>query len=151
MQLDELFRDAVRKQQSGDVAGARALFVRVLDALPNHPEVLFRLGILEHGAGDFDKAVSYLSRASIGKPDNANYALMHATALVSAKRNDEAAAIFERYADGADKGAAYASFNLATLFLERGDSQQALELLDASLARFPGDEALQKLRSSMGE
>lgn len=147
--INEQFRDAMRLQQDGDLDRARKLLTGILDALPNHPEVLFRLGILEQRASNLEASLGYLARACKGKSEDENYALMYGSVLTEAGHLEEAVPLFERYAHGEGKGARYAGFNLVTIYTQLGQMDKAKVMLRGCMDRFPVDEAFQSLHKTM--
>jgi protein O-GlcNAc transferase len=142
-ELENIFKEAVAKQAAQDYVGARLLYDRILAVRPNHPDVLFRLGGLCYETKAYAEAIDCLRRAAAQRPGSASIDLMLAMSLTALKRYAEAEPLFLRYGDlpDSDGNAAYAAFNLASLYFEWGNFEKARALCMRSLARFPGDRA----------
>jgi predicted O-linked N-acetylglucosamine transferase (SPINDLY family) len=58
MDIQDVFAAALREQQAGHLAAAEALYRKILDADPSHPEVHYNLGIVLSSAGRRVEAVA---------------------------------------------------------------------------------------------
>jgi len=67
------YHQARQHHQAGDFHQAEALYRKVLDQYPEHPNTLCLLGTLYHQQGRHQTACEYLRQAVAVKPDNAYY------------------------------------------------------------------------------
>lgn len=73
MSLDEALRYAVELQRTHRLDAAETLFLRILDAVPGHPDALHYLGLLKFQRGRPDEAIDLLEQAIAGAPDFADF------------------------------------------------------------------------------
>ncbi len=122
----QLVRDGMRHQEAGDLAGARALYARALNASPGHPDALHLSGLAALQAGDFDDAVHRIQKAVDRVPDhpvlrnNLGLALHKAGTLVAAAGQLQKALELR-----ADYGGAH--MNLGAVYADLRDREGALE------------------------
>ncbi len=69
--INDILREAIKHDNSGDLRKADALYLKVADAYPENVELLFRIGTLKLRLRDFDNAVSFLRKSARLKPDYA--------------------------------------------------------------------------------
>lgn len=67
--LDEAIALAVRLHRNRKLDAAEALYQRILDVVPDHPDVLHFLGVLANQKGRLDDAISLIERAISAVPD----------------------------------------------------------------------------------
>ncbi|CAO3432542.1 tetratricopeptide repeat protein [Azospirillum doebereinerae] len=111
MSIGAWFAEALGHHQSGDLNAAEPLYLRILDADPNHADALHLLGVLKHQQGRNGEALDLIER-SIGI-DN-SVADVHGNlglVLQALGRLDDAVAAQER-AIARNPGHAGAHFNL---------------------------------------
>jgi tetratricopeptide (TPR) repeat protein/precorrin-6B methylase 2 len=60
---DQLFQQAFRAHQAGDIAAATSGYKRVLQKVPRDPEVLYLLGTAYGQSGEYEEAKKYLDQA----------------------------------------------------------------------------------------
>lgn len=92
---DEL-RIAIQHHQSGRLAEARAVYERVLQVQPNHPDALHLLGALVYQSGDAVRAVELIGQAVSARPGVADFHANFALALMARARFAEAERHLER-------------------------------------------------------
>lgn len=83
----QAFKDSIRQSQR-DPDGACAQWAEMDKTLPNHPSILFNLGLCAERAGDYDKAASFYARSPRAAEDMArvrNLAIGRADAEERAK------------------------------------------------------------------
>lgn len=68
---DRLFEEGVRLEHAGAVEEAREVYLRALEADPNHAGALINLGTIHFTAREFGQARQYYERAVAADPDNA--------------------------------------------------------------------------------
>ena len=64
---------AIRHHQAGDLDAANAIYRRILDADPNHPDALNLSGVIAHQTGNQDTAIRLIEQAISVNDANANY------------------------------------------------------------------------------
>jgi len=111
-----------------DVAGAAALYHRVLEAYPTHADAHVNLGRLHHGAGRFSAAEAHYRAALAAQPSDGIAAFNLAVALDDQGRAADALVAYHE-ALALDPGLADAHFNLARLHERRGERMLALRHL----------------------
>ena len=132
----------------GKIEEAEKCFLYFLKENPEDAEVLNNLGVISHAIGDFNNAEGYLSKALSVKDDHLD-ALQNLSDLYqSASLWEKAAIQLEKYItiDNQDHNI----FNqLATVYLEAGNTQNARSALEKSLELKPDQdivkESLQEL------
>ena len=103
----------------GDLAGARAAYVRALAANPELPDAACNLGRLLHEAGDVLGAEQWYRVALLGARDVATYWFNLGVAVEDQDRAAEAIACYER-ALACEPRLAEAHFNLARIYERAG-------------------------------
>ncbi len=87
-------QQGMQHHQAGRVGEAEAVYRRVLEAVPNHPDALVLLGALAHRVGRPDMAVDLIGRALSVNPVTANHHYHLGLALHDLGRLDEALASY---------------------------------------------------------
>jgi protein O-GlcNAc transferase len=122
--VPEIFSQAVRLHQGGELGQAENLYRQVLHADPRHPHAWHMLGVLAGQVGRRDLAVEYIGQALRILPD---YVVAHndlGTFLRSLGRLDEAEACF-RQALRLQPDVAAAHNNFGNFLRERGQQDEA--------------------------
>ena len=65
----QLVKQAMQLHQRGELKQARALYAKVLELNPEHPDGLHLYGLASHQLGDYKTAITYISRAIELVPD----------------------------------------------------------------------------------
>ncbi len=87
---------AIRHHQAGELDAANAIYGRILDADPNHPDALNLSGVVAHQMGDQEAAIRLIEQA-IGVNDaNANYHNNLGEAYRAFGRHQNAVKAYER-------------------------------------------------------
>lgn len=86
---------AIRHHREGRLDIAEAIYRRVLDAVPDHPDALHFLGVLLHRRGHSDDAVALIRRAIAQVPGFADFHVNLGNILVECGRLDEAVTEYE--------------------------------------------------------
>lgn len=68
-ELQALFETASNHFEAGDPAAARDALIRLLEYLPDNPQILTYLGTTTHQTGDWEGARAYFERAVAVQPD----------------------------------------------------------------------------------
>lgn len=94
--LDPTLATAIHLHQTGDLAGAQALYRQILAANPDQFDALHLLGVSESQLGRNDAAIELIRRALMIRPDHAEAHANLGTALVDLGRPDEAIDSYRR-------------------------------------------------------
>src|SRR3954469_1279243 len=84
--------EAERHRKAGHLAEAESTLRAALAAAPDHPEILYHLGVLRHDAGNDAEAAGLLERAIAFNEKDARYHAAFSGACLGLKRLDEALA-----------------------------------------------------------
>uniref|UniRef100_UPI0035B2992B tetratricopeptide repeat protein n=1 Tax=Niveibacterium sp. TaxID=2017444 RepID=UPI0035B2992B len=87
---------AVRLHRERRFEAAEAIYCRVLEAVPGHPDVLHFLGVLANQKGRLDDAISLIARAIAAVPDFPDFHNNLGNILALAGRLDEAEGHYRR-------------------------------------------------------
>ncbi len=91
--MSEALEQAVACHRRGDLAAARTAAETGLRTRPDDPSLLHFLGMLESGAGDYERAEAHLRRANNVAPDNVPIRVSLARVLYRAGRWEALAAL----------------------------------------------------------
>ena len=94
--IPEALNLAVQHHQAGRLPEAESLCRQILQAQPDHPDVLHLLGVIEHKVGRHDVAIDYISRAIVADPAVAAYHSSIGHAFRAQGRLDEAIAHYRK-------------------------------------------------------
>ena len=94
--ISEAMQQAMARLQAGDIGDAETLCKKILDANPDHPDVLHMLGVIEHLRGRYNEAVRLLDRALAIKPDFAEALYARGNALAALRLYQEAMASYSQ-------------------------------------------------------
>lgn len=94
--LDDALQLAVRMHQDKRLVGARTLYQRILEAVPEHPDATALLGLVEHQLGRSDDGVLLLRRAIALAPGFPGFQVNLGNVLAEGGRLDEARDAYER-------------------------------------------------------
>jgi tetratricopeptide (TPR) repeat protein len=136
-----LFADAVRKQRSGDLAGAVADYRRLLEVQPQNVEVRSNLGAALAGQGRYAEAIDEYRAALTQDPAQAAVRLNLAVALQKAGRPTDAAPELERVLSQ-EPGDRRATILLAESRAQLGEYGKAAFLLTPLYDKDPTDRAV---------
>lgn len=139
---DDLMARAVALQRDGQRAAAELLFRQVLERRAEDPDALMALGVLALLGDDAERAVPLLARSLRQRHHNAAGFSNLCAALRSLGRLDQAE-VAGREAVLIDPNLDLAQHNLASVLLDRGDHEGALEPLRRYIALVP-DASLQR-------
>lgn len=132
---------------AGKIEEARAPLERAVEVIPDDPDLLLNLGILDQKSGRFGTAAERLARAVELQPANA---VAHFNlGVVHGRRGDfEAGIAALREALRLRPDYPEASFNLAVLEREAGHAEGALTLLDQALTERPEAVEIHRARAT---
>jgi tetratricopeptide (TPR) repeat protein/2-polyprenyl-3-methyl-5-hydroxy-6-metoxy-1,4-benzoquinol methylase len=90
--VDQALQKAISAHQSGDLQAAEGLYTAILATQPNHGDANHNLGLLTLGAGQPDKALTFLKAALQVNPQQDQYWISYIHALIEANLLIEAQA-----------------------------------------------------------
>jgi Flp pilus assembly protein TadD len=134
--IDTALREAMAHHQAGRLDQAAALYARVLEAAPDHPDALNLAGVAAAQAGAFVQAESLIRRAVALAPGIAQFHNNLGIALKNQGRTIDAIASFEK-AVALDARNAEALCNLGAVLYVRGAADSAAARLEAALVAAP--------------
>lgn len=129
---------ALRHHQAGELEAANAIYSRILETHPRHPDALNLAGVIAHQTGNQEAAVRLIEQAIAINGTNASYYNNLGEALRAFGRNREAIEAYERaLAINPDDVAAHNNTGLALQSLQRYDDARAA--YGRALALAPND------------
>ncbi|RJF81008.1 tetratricopeptide repeat protein [Azospirillum cavernae] len=132
--LRDALAAAVDHHQAGRLDRAEALYHSILRAVPDQPDALHLLGVLDGQSGRAALALRRLRLAVATRPSDGDFLSDLALTLRTVGETERAAAFFAR-ALRLEPGLAEAAYNLGNLWLERGDAAAAAESYRQALAQ----------------
>ncbi len=132
--LRDALAAAVDHHQAGRLDRAEALYHSILRAVPDQPDALHLLGVLDGQSGRAALALRRLQSAVATRPGDGDFLSDLALTLRTVGATERAAVVFDR-ALRLDPGLAEAAYNLGNLWLERGDAAAAAESYRQALAQ----------------
>ena len=131
-----LMQRAVALQQAGRLAEARPLYEQLLAAVPEQPDALHMLGVLQAQLGDNRQALALVNRAIRQRPNQAAYYCNLGRIQRSLGEDREAMASF-RKAIAVDGSFAPAYNYLGNALADQGEAEQAIALFNQAIAADP--------------
>lgn len=122
--LEEAISIAILFQKNGQLADAEKIYRRILEVIPDHPDVLHYSGVLAHQQGRSDEAVALIRRSLDLEPNQADGYSNLGIIFKARGRLDEAIAAYER-AIALNPNHANAHSNLGVLLKAQGRSVEA--------------------------
>lgn len=116
---------ALQHHQAGRLPEAEALYQKILQVQPDHPDALHLLGVIAHQVGKHDVAVDYISRAIALNPAVAEYYNNIGEACRALGKLNEASAHYQR-ALTLKPSYAEAYSNLGIIFAWQGRLEEAV-------------------------
>jgi protein O-GlcNAc transferase len=92
----QAFNEAIGLHRKGDLAGAESRYAQLLEARPDHFDVLHLFGVLRCQQGRFVEAISLIGAALRTNPDFPPALLNYGLALAALKRREEALAFYDK-------------------------------------------------------
>lgn len=132
----ETLEQARTHHQEGRLDQAEALYKRILEETPDHPETLHLMGLMAFQRGKVDIAVDRITRAIQGAPSVGKYHGNLGSILLADGRDDEAAPHLET-ALSLDPDNAATHNSLAVIYRERGEIARSIEACDKALSLEP--------------
>ncbi len=142
---------AARHHSAGRLREAEAIYRRVLQVQPNHPEALHLMGVLAHQIGENDVAVHLVKRAISVNGSVATYHHNLGDIFRALERFEKAVACY-REAVARQPDYADAHFGLGNALIGQGKVDEAIASYRKALALHPGDaEAHNNLGNALME
>lgn len=132
----QVFADALRNHQSGQLSEAERLYRRVLEIDPGHADSLHLLGVIAYQLGHYDEAVGLISNAIAINAKVASYHGNLGNALQAQGHLVEAVACYRR-ALALKPDFAEAQYNLGNALRRQGGLDEAIACYRAALALKP--------------
>ena len=133
---DNLFRQALDHHHAGRLAEASGLYQEILQATPDHTEVLYLRGVIAYQTGQPGQAVALIRRALDIAPDQARCYNLLGLGVMALGKAEEAEAAFRRAIALDDSPNYYNS--LGVLYKEQGRLDDAIAAYQQALERAPG-------------
>ncbi len=134
--LKNIFNDAVRLHQAGNIKQAAGLYQKVLAINPSHPDALHLLGVTATQLKQPEAAVTLISSAIAKNPEAAHYYTNLGVALQQLNRIEEAISQFyEALRLKPDNH--FAHYNLGNIFQSQKDFEQAVKYYQTALSLNP--------------
>lgn len=124
LDFDEAMAIAVLFQKNGQFVEAEKLYATLIEASPEHPDVLHYAGLLAHQQGKRDEAISLIERSLAAAPDRADCYSNLGIIYRAMERFDDAIAAYQR-AIALDPRHANAHNNLGVLLRVTGQAEAA--------------------------
>jgi predicted TPR repeat methyltransferase len=135
---DRWLNEGAARHRAGDLAGAEALYRRVLARRPQDGNALNLLGLIARGRGDAAQAVALSGQALALRPDSPVFLASHGAALAEAGRPADAIRFLAEAARLRPEDAVNLR-NLGQALSEVGRAAEALPPLRRAVALSPGE------------
>jgi tetratricopeptide (TPR) repeat protein len=134
--IDQLLETAIELQDANQLAEAEALYRRILDSHPNHPDALHLLGVIAGARKQFDSAIDLINRSLAAAPDNPD---AHADLGNILQLTGQLVPAVESYrrALALDDQFVEAHFNLGRAYAALGELDQAIGCYQRAVALQP--------------
>ena len=143
MDIESSYRTALAHHQQGQLAQAEALYRKVLEASPRHPDALHYLGVIYHQNKQHELAIETIAKALAIKPNNSDFLSNQALALKAAGRLDEAINTLKLALKHAPNDLDI-HYNLGNAYAEHHQYQGAAICYRRILQDYPQDEDLKQ-------
>ncbi len=137
----DLFSQAVRHHQNGNLAQAEALYRRVIQADPAHADALHFLGIIAVQSGHPQSAIPLIRQAIALKPGVTDFPFNLGVLFKNLEQWDEAINCFQQVLD-IQPNHAEAANNLGLAFIKQRRLDEAAALTRRALDNHPGNANL---------
>lgn len=145
MELNEAIDFGLRHLREGRLGEAEAVFRKILQSAPTHPDVLHLLGLVLHRQGDSAAAADFIGRAIGENPGDPHYHNNLGSVLKAEGRLGEAVACFRQAAALGDDYAE-AVYNLGNALSQLGQADDAEAAYREALRMVPDNaDALNNL------
>ena len=136
--VKELLDSAVELHRNGDLTGAEAEYLQVLEADPDHADAHHLLGVIAHQIGGTELAIERVKQSLAIKPDQPTALNNLGNMLALAERLNEAVECYERAIElNADY--AQAHHNLGNVLSDLARYQESLDAYERAIELRPDD------------
>ena len=128
--------------ENGDDASAKKALLLGNDNVPNHPQILFQLGVLEEKEGNLDQTLKYMEQIISSYPDHAD--ALNFVGYILAERNeklDRAMVLISR-ANRLEPDNGYILDSLAWVNYRMGKFEEAWEIIKRAVSLKPNQGEL---------
>ena len=132
----DLFQQAMGVHQQGDVAGALALYKRILENNPKHADTLALAGMACCQTDDLESGIDYLQQSVAVAPHNLDAQFNLGQALEGSERFEEAIPPYQKVAE-IEPGNVEVHFHLGTIFHSLEQYDNAAKHLRQVIALMP--------------
>lgn len=137
LSLRDALTIAIRLHQQGHLEEAEESYRNILASVPEQPDALHFLGVLNHQLGRGEEAVRLIRRALAIDPNHADAHNNLGNILSKRDRPEEAEAAYRRAIELAP-GHVDALNNLGVILKRRGELEEALPLFETAIRNAPG-------------
>ena len=141
-----LFSKAINLHHNLNFNKAKEFYLKVLHIIPNHPDTLHMLGVIDFQKSEFQSSIKYIRSANILKPNDPNILFNLGNALRSAGNLKEATIA---YLDSLNINPfnLEALANLGNIYKEQNDFHEAITVYDRLLTSYPNHRQTQYNKS----
>ena len=132
----EKYLQAHNAIQAGEPEKAESLLRELLDAHPDHPDVLHLLGVCHLETRQIEPAVDRLQKATLLKPENVRFQYHYGLSLIASDQLDAAISAFRAALD-IDEAFTDAHYNLAKALKASGNFTEAARTYRSLLKKVP--------------
>jgi predicted TPR repeat methyltransferase len=133
MSIDDALQLAVRLHQQNRLEGARTLYRRILEAVPDHADAMCLLGMVEHQMGRSEDALTLMRAAIERVPGFVGFHINLGNVLVEMNRLDDALAAYRRAIE-IDPGSADTHSNIGAVYRVLGRFDEARASYERAIA-----------------
>ena len=150
---EQLVAHAKNIHRRGDIAGARKIYLEVLDQDPKNYEALTFMGVAAQQEHNLVEARGYLEQAYSLKPDSPMVEANYANTLFLLKEYDRAQKLYEKLLAAQPSNPTFLS-NYGSILLDYDRQQEALAYIDRAIAVDPNNPeilaARAKIKANLG-
>ena len=115
----------IEHHQAGELDKAKSVYLRIIEAIPDHADALHLFGVISHQAGESEASEHYIRRAIKADPRQAPYHCNLGVTYRAMQRLDEAEACYRKALE-LDPDYAEAHNNLGNVLNDQGRSAEAV-------------------------
>lgn len=136
--VKEVLASAIELHRTGDLTGAEAAYLQVLEADPDHADAHHLLGVIAHQVGGTELAIERVKQSLAINPDQPTALNNLGNMLALAEQLDEAVACYERAIE-LSPDYAQAHHNLGNVFSDLARYQESLDAYERAIELRPDD------------
>ena len=167
LKLDQALIKGVEAHKAGKLEEADRYYTAILKVQPKHPDANHNIGVLAVGINKIEQALPFFKTALDSNPIIAQYWISYIDALIKLNRKNDANTVLNQAKSRGLKGDGFEQiekkltqlekdkrdqnekkiFEIAISLRERGEFDQAIDLLNKGTRKFPKDPNLLALLS----